>query len=371
MLSTNHSLKRLNILKRSKVEPMMMTTGGNVSLDDLAFLVKRLSVQVDDLVEENNQHKKAVSSPVEQQQQQQQLVTLLPPAPTPQSNFADHPLPPLTIDTSFARQHSHSFNKASASHTTIDPWASYVPQNYGALLQRLEDIESLQKCPNDCCASTGTVSSADGVPWPQPIEPFNKTNMDTLDMQYTHWCTLMRCLPLMDPVTSAHVKTVGLYAMREILKSKANQKRSEAHHQSASSCCNHHSATTPTTATTTTRLRDSMSCLSIPEQQKQQQQAVGELIAATQDMPSWMSTSETKTALNEEAAPVPPPKEGNDHLTPTCSGFPSPLAHVHTAKRFQRWVQYKKSKSKTNTDTATTPLENKSQTLRKIGSWFF
>jgi hypothetical protein len=366
MLSTNHSLKRLNILKRSaKVQPL----GGNVSLDDLAFLVKRLTVQVDDLVEE----KKILSpttTPIEQ--------LPLPPAPIPQSNL------PITRQNSIIppQQEQQQITKKIINHTTIDPWASYVPKNYGALLQRLEDIESLQKCPNDCCASTGTVSSADGVPWPQPIEPFNNnksSSADTLDIQYTHWCTLMRCLPLMDPITSAHVKTVGLYAMREILKSKAaTQKRGGDHHEVAatSHCC----AASTATAPTTTRLRDSMSYLNIPDRlqslvvQNADMTSVtaGVPVAATQDMPSWMSTSETKTALDSEAeAPIPLPKE-DTATTPTPSGFPSPTYQLHTAKRFQKWVQYKKSKLKTNTDTAATPHSlGQSQTLRKIGSWFF
>ncbi|KAG1085640.1 hypothetical protein G6F42_021315 [Rhizopus arrhizus] len=228
MLSNNHSFRKLNLLggKRSKVEPITTLSNGNVSIDDLAFLVKRLSVQIDDLETWKEKETASKQQPSEQQPSVQQP---LPPLPQQETQQQQHP-----------HTHSQKDTKRPPTHTTIDPWASYVPQNYGALLQRLEDIESLQKCPNECCASTGTVSSADGVPWPNPIEPFQTTHTNNtssfmgssqqslnemLDTQYTHWCTLMRCLPLMDPVTCAHVKTVGLYAMREILKTKANQKR--------------------------------------------------------------------------------------------------------------------------------------------------
>lgn len=335
MLSNNHSFRKLNILskKRSKVDVKPLAK--NVSLDDLAFLVKRLSIQVDDLVEENQ--KKAIDA----------IPTQIIPS-LPQSNH--------TRENSISKYLNPTQHPlAPPSHTTIDPWASYVPQNYGALLQRLEDIESLQKCPNDCCASTGTVSSADGVPWPQPIEPFrtcstsNEKNLiDMLDIQYTHWCTLMRCLPLMDPVTCAHVKTVGLYAMREILKCKASHKRERDYH-----------AHCPSPVTTSTRLRESMSCLNLTEK------PLIDSIAATHDMPTWMSTSETKTAI-EPTGPIPPPKENETTTTPTPSGFPSP--HHHS--RFQKWVQYKKISRKANTDTSTTPMAQ-SQTIRKIGSWFF
>ncbi|RCH80773.1 hypothetical protein CU098_007484 [Rhizopus stolonifer] len=169
--------------KKNKVSPQ------DVSLNDLATLVKRLSVQVDDLVEEQQQ---------QQQQQQQQKKSL----EAPLFHF-----PPITVD----------------------PWASHVPQNYGALLQRLEDMDT-QPCPNACCSSV-SLSTAEGVPWPAPLEPFRSMPSDPhdlLDQQYTHWCTLMRCLPLMDPVTSVHVKTVGLYAMREILKMKAQKQQTSS-----------------------------------------------------------------------------------------------------------------------------------------------
>lgn len=325
MLSSNHSFRKLNILskKRSKVDVKPMPR--HVSLDDLAFLVKRLSVQVDDLVEENQ--KKANES--------------IPVAIAP---------PPLLQGEKDTREDSISkylnpsqHPLAPPSHTTVDPWASYVPQNYGALLKRLEDIEMLQKCPNECCASTGTVSSADGVPWPQPLEPFtcsssnDKSMNEMLDIQYTHWCTLLRCLPIMDAVTSAHVKTVGLYAMREILKCKASHRREQDCHANCKS-----------PVTTSTRLRESMSCLNFDK-------PVEDYI---------MPTSETKIAV-EETGPTPPPKENETTTTPTPSGFPSP----HNS-RFQKWVQYKKVSRKSNTDTSTTPMAQ-SQTLRKIGSWFF
>ncbi|KAI7893070.1 uncharacterized protein EV154DRAFT_479741 [Mucor mucedo] len=326
MLSSHHSFKKLNILskKRSKVD--VKPIARHVSLDDLAFLVKRLSVQVDDLVEEHQ--KKTAAEAAAAAVAVEEIPVLVPPVNTVMNEQKEmRPQHPLSV-----------------SHTTVDPWASYVPQNYGALLQRLEDIEMLQKCPNECCASTGTVSSADGVPWPQPIEPFScSTSHDKgldemLDIQYTHWCTLLRCLPLMDAVTCAHVKTVGLYAMREILKCKASHQRDGHCHP---------------VDITTRRLRESMSCLQLTE-------------------PVTLSLSETKTALDEEEegtggttvaeAPIPPPKETS---TPTPSGYPSP----HHS-RFQKWVQYKRVSRKAHTDTTSTPMAQ-SQTLRKIGSWFF
>ncbi|CEP17263.1 hypothetical protein [Parasitella parasitica] len=355
MLSNNHSFRKLNLLggKRSKVEPITNNSvsnsgkNGNISIDDLAFLVKRLSVQIDDLGKDSA-IKKQTSEPLQ---------------------------PPLP-----QQDHHHHTNRDAAkrppTHSIIDPWASYVPQNYGALLQRLEDIESLQKCPNECCASTGTVSSADGVPWPNPLEPFQTSASsfmgssqqslnETLDIQYTHWCTLMRCLPLMDPVTCAHVKTVGLYAMREILKLKANQRRDFSdhyQHKQQQICCN-------SAAATTTRLRESLSYLG--DKVNDVPTAASTTTPANQDIPAWMSTSETKTAISETVSSIPPavpPKETEATTTPTPSGFSSPT--LLSGKRFQKWIKYKKTQRKANTDTASTPMIQ-SQTIRKIGSWFF
>jgi hypothetical protein len=357
MLSNNHSFRKLNLLhkKRSKVEPTARSE--NVSLEDIAYLVKRLSVQIDDLEtwKEESIQKKSIGS---QNTLAEQRIQLAQPPPVPQTNQSQSVYPKVA--------------SRPPSHTTIDPWASYVPQNYGALLQRLEDIESLQKCPNDCCASTGTVSSADGVPWPRPIEPFQSSSSplhlrgnnqqcinDILEVQYTHWCTLMRCLPLMDPVTSAHVKTVGLYAMREILKGKASQKREYDHR---------YNANMPAPVTTSTKLRDSMNRFSHPEMPVLTPYVPTTI--ATQDMPAWMSTSETKVGIDDTVAPPVPPKETETTTTPTPSGFPSPLFSHTGKKRFQKWVRHKKLQRKANTDTATTPMEQ-SQTLRKIGSWFF
>lgn len=344
MLSGNQSFRKLHLLskKKTKVEPLPKVE--YTSLDDLTNLVRRLSVQIDDLEhwkEETNQHTNAntnTKKPLDQTKVtvQQMKMQPLPALPEPIQNT----------------QHSYISSKPVPDNTVIDPWASYVPQNYAALLQKIEDMESLQKCPNECCASTKIVSSADGVPWPKPIEPFQSASVgyygnnvqsmnDILDTQYTHWCTLLRCLPLMDSVTSAQVKTVGLYAMREILKCKANQKRDHEHHVDP----------------TPTKLRDSLSYLSFPEK-------VPTVPIATQDMPSWMSTSETKVEL---AAPEVPPKESETVFTPTPSGLSSPLL---SGKRFHKWMKYKKVNRKANTDTATTPL-GQSQTLRKIGSWFF
>lgn len=278
--------------RKNKVSPEQE----NVSLYDLANLVKRLSVQVDDLVVESNQQKKLI---VEQQQQQQHQ----PPSPAPAAqlfHFQPHPI-------------------------TVDPWASHVPQNYGALLQRLEDMDGLQRYSSECCSSVTSISTADGVPWPKPLEPFRSTSSDPnelLDQQYTHWCTLMRCLPLMDPVTSVHVKTVGLYAMREILKIKANQKRENCHYHSSK-----------------TTLRDSM---------------------------SWgMPPSETlpMVCMNQFEIPAPPlpPKEAHTATTPTpCM---SPASH-HQKNRFQRWIKQKTSNKKIYTPSTQSPTLNKSG-----GSW--
>ncbi|KAI9247038.1 hypothetical protein BY458DRAFT_446540 [Sporodiniella umbellata] len=249
--------------KKNKVSPQ------DVSLNDLATLVKRLSVQVDDLVEE-------------QQQQQQQ----------------HHYKKPLDEPSLF-----------HVPPITVDPWATHVPQNYGALLQRLEDMDT-QPCPNACCSSMN-LSTAEGVPWPAPLEPFRSMStdpFDLLDQQYTHWCTLMRCLPLMDPVTSVHVKTVGLYAMREILKVKAQKQQQQQ------------------------------------QQQRQQQQQASSSKITLRDSMSW-GVPETPPIACISYSPIlqpqsqllplsPPPLPPKEVSTPTPCISPQ-------KKRFKKWQKYK------------------------------
>ncbi|RCI03454.1 hypothetical protein CU098_012822 [Rhizopus stolonifer] len=104
MLANKSPLRKFKLFhhsKKSKVDPVKES----ISLEDLASLVRRLSVQIEDL---------ETKSQTEQE------------------------------------------NKKALNHTIIDPWASCVPQNYAGLLQRLEDVDMLQKCPNECCANIGT-----------------------------------------------------------------------------------------------------------------------------------------------------------------------------------------------------------------------
>ncbi|KAL4207995.1 hypothetical protein AB4K20DRAFT_1914095 [Rhizopus microsporus] len=170
-------------------------------------------------------------------------------------------------------------------------------------------MDGLQKCSNKCCSSLSNVSTADGVPWPEPLEPFRSTPCDiddVLDSQYTHWCTLMRCLPLMDPVSSLHVKAVGLYAMREILKVKAIQKR-----ETAISCRRHYQRST---------LRDSMSW-------------------GTASQTHMYTDFENKMTLSPStSSPIPPPlppKEETQASTPCISPV------VGHQNKFKKWIKHK------------------------------
>jgi hypothetical protein len=311
MLAASQSTRKFERFYKKKSKPQE-----SVSLDDLACLVRRLSVQVDDLehwMEESNQ--KTSNTPA---------TPVTPAAATT-----------ISLSQSSSSESSLDNKKSTSQHIVIDPWASHVPQNYGAILQRLEDMESQQKCPNECCASVGSVSSADGVPWPEPIEPFRPSPSyldghhhenihEILDIHYTHWCTLMRCLPLMDPVTSAHVKTVGLYAMREILKTKANQRREDMIHPAS-----------------TTRLRDSLSYLSIHDKHRYTPDW-------SSPVPPGIRESETKIAIETEPStppPVPPKMSSTETTTtPTPSSFPSPNMKKGTKKKIQKWLQLKKNR---------------------------
>lgn len=334
--------------KKNKVTPISKLDP--TSLENLAHLVKRLSVQIEDLEnwkEELNQQT-TVNKSTDKQHSLEHDNTALQTFDT---------LNPSPEEIGNIRQFSVSPG-AAPNYTLIDPWASYVPQNYAALIHKLEAMENPQNCPKKCCKSMEVVSSADGVPWPKPFEPFQtqsngylddntQNSSQILDTQYTHWCTLLRCLPLMDPVTSAHVKTVGLFAMREILKCKANQKREYKQ------CVE----------VTPTKLRESLSHLSYYEKIP----VKSAIPIAAQDIPPWMTKSETKVELDALPGPPVPPKESETLFTPTPSGLSSPVFY---RKRFQKWIKSRKANVKTNTDTSTTPLAQ-SQAFKKVGSWFF
>ncbi|KAI9476584.1 MAG: hypothetical protein EXX96DRAFT_577665 [Benjaminiella poitrasii] len=385
MLSSTHSFRKLNIL--SKKRPKFDLSNKNISLEDLALLVKRLSVQIDDLGSwKDDTHHVKLDSNITLNQQQTYEPPM--PLPQPQTNHEFQSYQDIKVVTAPKTK--------IPLHITIDPWATHVPQCYSALLQKIEDVESFQKCPNECCSSTITVSSADGVPWPRPIEPFQSNNttgyqynlLDILETQYAHWCTLMRCIPIMDPITSAHVKTVGLYAMREILKAKAMHKREHDYynhhyyhkHHSAivpkmTSCCVSVDNAGTNSSITSSTLKGSLSCLASPERsitRKPVATTAPVYVIANEDMPSWMCLSETKTALSDLAEDIPPPvppKESEINVTPTPSGRSSPL-FSHTGRRFQRWIMYKKAQRKANTNTANTPMEH-SQSFKKNRSLFF
>ncbi|KAI9030903.1 hypothetical protein CLU79DRAFT_360958 [Phycomyces nitens] len=111
---------------------------------------------------------------------------------------------------------SHVFKPSD--ERDLDPWATHIPTHYAALLDRLQAVCS---CPNKRPPCSANVLPAKDVPWLDPVEPFQtKKPEDPLRRQYAHWCTLLKCLPLLDPTAQAQVCAVGVHGMREILKYK-------------------------------------------------------------------------------------------------------------------------------------------------------
>ncbi|KAI8367071.1 hypothetical protein BD560DRAFT_400018 [Blakeslea trispora] len=94
----------------------------------------------------------------------------------------------------------------------MDPYADSVVQDYARLVRQLEEFN-----PN--CQFV--VESAAGLPWPPPVPIEQQETSSLIETQYTHWCTLLRCLPYLDTTTSHYIKTVALYAMRDILSNNA------------------------------------------------------------------------------------------------------------------------------------------------------
>ncbi|KAI7866472.1 hypothetical protein BDF14DRAFT_1882625 [Spinellus fusiger] len=151
----------------------------------------------------------------------------------------------LAVHIDTLDSHIHASNPLSQG---MDPWATRVPIEYATLLDSLRTLPCL---PCQCSPPIVTphVVPATHVPWLDPIKPFQSKSIDPLERQYAHWCTLLRCLPLLDPTAKSHVTTVALYGMSEILKLKG-------------SCAFHHGST----RTASARLGDSMGFMSLPTQ---------------------------------------------------------------------------------------------------------
>ncbi|KAI8978083.1 hypothetical protein BDB01DRAFT_852622 [Pilobolus umbonatus] len=102
---------------------------------------------------------------------------------------------------------------ADKQETVINPWDGNVTVHYQAILHQLEQ----PICTNKCCHPVHpTVQCVEDIPWPSSVDGSDRLE----DRQYFYWCVLMRCLPWMDSATSHYVKSIGTYAMRDILQKK-------------------------------------------------------------------------------------------------------------------------------------------------------
>ncbi|KAI9320059.1 hypothetical protein BX666DRAFT_2025079 [Dichotomocladium elegans] len=121
------------------------------------------------------------------------------------------------------------------SYILVDPFGHRVPRLYEELIQRepilvSQDKQQQQHC---CCcressviAQAHGVAAAAGVPWPRPQQGLEEE--DPLQAAYTHWCTLMRCLPMMEPTSQTYVQTIGQFAMRRLLQAMQTKSSSTA-----------------------------------------------------------------------------------------------------------------------------------------------
>ena len=100
-------------------------------------------------------------------------------------------------------------NDDTKSKFIVNPLGSDVVQAYDTLLQQNEHLNH----PCCCCG----VEAEPGVPWYPPYNIQHRPNDDPLQDAYTHWCTLMRCLPTMDAEAQTYVRTIGHYAMRQLM----------------------------------------------------------------------------------------------------------------------------------------------------------
>ncbi|KAI9270433.1 hypothetical protein BDA99DRAFT_534542 [Phascolomyces articulosus] len=201
------------------------------SVHELTNLIGRLTAQLEKL--ETTKAEKKSNSNNEQEQQQH---------PQQQSNYNNN---------------SNNINNNNNNSTTrkriiINPLAADVTQSYDNLIQHNENLkQSMNMGQHHCrccsCANANTstggggtslssvvlphdenspiVEAASGIPWYSPLihnNGSNASNENPLQVAYTHWCTLMRCLPLLDPAAQYYIRAVGQYAMRQLLHSMQN-----------------------------------------------------------------------------------------------------------------------------------------------------
>ena len=199
----------------------------NVSVHELTDLIGRLTAQLEKL--ETSKVERNLSPNNNEQRQQH---------PQQQSNNNNN---------------SNNSNSNNKKRVVVNPLAADVTQSYEKLLRQDEYLQqSIVGHPCSCCScainTVGTselpivdediaeVEVAPGIPWFSPYIPSSSSlinsssansnnalsNNDPLHSAYVHWCTLMRCLPSMDPGAQYYIRTIGHYAMRQLLHSMRN-----------------------------------------------------------------------------------------------------------------------------------------------------
>lgn len=108
----------------------------------------------------------------------------------------------------------------------IDPLGPTVQQEYENVLS---SVPRSKRHSSSCCCESKTLEVAAGIPWLPPVSVHGANEMNPLQSAYANWCTLMRCLPMMDTTSQTFVRSIGLFAMRQLLHSiKQHQ---HMHHQ--------------------------------------------------------------------------------------------------------------------------------------------
>ncbi|KAI7855180.1 hypothetical protein BDC45DRAFT_568519 [Circinella umbellata] len=211
----NNSKKHHNKIHRKKY------IDETTSVHELTDLIGRLTAQLEKLETSKTEKSFAFNNNEQKQQHPQQ-----------QSN-------------------NNNSNGSNKKRVVINPLAADVTQSYEKLLLQNEYLqESIMGHRCGCCScATSTiktskassvndditiVEAAPGIPWFSPYissslissDSGNSNNAlsndDPLHSAYAHWCTLMRCLPSMDPEAQYYIRTIGHYAMRQLLHSMRN-----------------------------------------------------------------------------------------------------------------------------------------------------
>lgn len=286
-----------------------------------------------------------------------------------------------TVEEETHEEEKHDSVSSDKSTTTahheqhsLDPFSMEVLESYEKLLQQEPLLHKQHHCC--CCSATtpGTVTAAPGIPWPFPQQPSRELSMDEDPLQaaYTHWCTLMRCLPLMAPSAQTHVRVIGLYAMRQLLQAMdartcTSTATLTSHGQKSTRCTTTSTMASPR-QTYNTGVNSANSTSGVQPQATSLTLAPISSSSLLKNSSSCLNIYAHTDATRKKADAWIPQAREQRSTSSIPSSPPPPAPQPSSASSMQH---YYNTTTTTNTNTTTPSNMNSSSRHAKLRKWFF